>query len=88
MQRAFEGSCLRVYTNRDVKGVELCGALKNIVALATGVSQGLGFGDNTKAAIITRGMSEITRLGLKMGCQESTFFGLAGIGDLIVTATS
>jgi glycerol-3-phosphate dehydrogenase (NAD(P)+) len=88
VQRAFEGSCLRVYTNRDVKGVELCGALKNIVALATGVSQGLGFGDNTKAAIITRGMSEITRLGLKMGCQESTFFGLAGIGDLIVTATS
>ncbi len=88
VQQAFEGSCLRVYTNRDIKGVELCGALKNIVALATGVSAGLGFGDNTKAAIITRGMAEIKRLGLKMGCKEQTFAGLAGIGDLIVTATS
>lgn len=88
VQAAFEGSCLRVYTNRDVKGVELCGALKNIVALAAGVSAGLGFGDNTKAAIITRGMAEITRLGLKMGCRSATFAGLSGIGDLIVTATS
>lgn len=88
VQAAFDGSCLRVYTNRDVKGVELCGALKNIVALATGVSAGLGFGDNTKAAIITRGMAEITRLGLKMGCRSTTFAGLSGIGDLIVTATS
>lgn len=88
VQAAFEGSCLRVYTNADVKGVELCGALKNIVALAVGISAGLGFGDNTKAAIITRGMAEITRLGLKMGCQASTFAGLSGIGDLIVTATS
>ena len=69
-------------------GVELCGALKNIVALAAGISTGLGFGDNAKAALITRGMAEITRLGLAMGCQEQTFFGLAGIGDLIVTATS
>lgn len=88
VQQAFDGSCLRVYTNRDVRGVELCGALKNIVALATGVSAGLGFGDNTRAALITRGMAEIKRLGLKMGCKEQTFAGLAGIGDLIVTATS
>lgn len=88
VQAAFEGSCLRVYTNADVKGVELCGALKNVVALAVGISAGLGFGDNAKAAIITRGMAEITRLGLKMGCKSSTFAGLSGIGDLIVTATS
>ena len=64
------------------------GAMKNIIALAAGISTGLGYGDNAKAAIITRGMAEVTRLGLKMGCQESTFSGLAGIGDLVVTATS
>jgi glycerol-3-phosphate cytidylyltransferase len=79
---------MRVYTNVDVAGVELCGALKNIIALAAGISAGLGYGDNAKAAIITRGMAEITRLGTKMGCMEQTFSGLAGIGDLIVTATS
>ena len=88
VQDVFMNTCLRVYTNRDVKGVELCGAMKNIIALASGMSAGLGYGDNTKAALITRGMAEITRLGLKMGCQEGTFAGLAGIGDLIVTATS
>jgi len=81
-------SCMRTYTNQDVLGVELCGALKNIVALAAGISTGLGYGDNAKAALITRGMAEITRLGLAMGCSEQTFSGLAGIGDLIVTATS
>jgi len=81
-------SCMRTYTNSDVLGVELCGALKNIVALAAGISTGLGYGDNAKAALITRGMAEITRLGLAMGCSEQTFGGLAGIGDLIVTATS
>ena len=68
--------------------MELCGALKNIIALAAGVSAGLGFGDNAKAAIITRGMVEIARLGKAMGCREETFYGLAGVGDLIVTATS
>jgi len=83
-----DSSCMRTYTNSDVLGVELCGALKNIVALAAGISVGLGYGDNAKAALITRGMAEITRLGLAMGCSEQTFGGLAGIGDLIVTATS
>ena len=88
VQDVFMNSCMRTYTNADVLGVELCGALKNIVALAAGISTGLGFGDNAKAALITRGMAEITRLGLAMGCSEQTCFGLAGIGDLIVTATS
>ena len=88
VQDVFMDSCMRTYTNQDVLGVELCGALKNIVALAAGISTGLGYGDNAKAALITRGMAEITRLGLAMGCSEQTFFGLAGIGDLIVTATS
>lgn len=88
IQDLFMKTCMRVYTNFDVIGVELCGALKNIIALASGISSGLGYGDNTKAAIITRGMSEITFLGMAMGCMEQTFSGLAGIGDLIVTATS
>lgn len=88
VQDAFMNSCMRTYTNADVLGVELCGALKNIMALAAGISAGLGYGDNAKAALITRGMAEITRLGLAMGCSEQTFYGLAGIGDLIVTATS
>ncbi len=88
VQDVFMNSCMRTYTNTDVLGVELCGALKNIVALAAGISAGLGNGDNAKAALITRGMAEITRLGLAMGCAEQTFNGLAGIGDLIVTATS
>ena len=88
VQDIFMNTCMRVYTNDDVLGVELCGALKNIIALAAGISAGLGFGDNAKAAIITRGMVEMTRLGLKMGANKDTFPGLAGIGDLIVTATS
>ncbi len=88
VQDVFMNSCLRVYTNPDVEGVELCGAVKNIIALAAGISAGLGFGDNTKAALITRGMAEIARLGKAMGCYEQTFAGLAGIGDLVVTATS
>lgn len=88
VQDVFMNSCLRVYTNPDVEGVELCGAVKNIIALATGIASGLGYGDNTKAALITRGMAEITRLGKAMGCYEQTFSGLAGVGDLIVTATS
>ena len=88
VQDVFLGTCMRVYTNDDVLGVELCGAMKNIIALASGISTGLGFGDNTKAALITRGMVEISRLGTAMGCRKETFNGLAGIGDLIVTATS
>jgi len=88
VQRLFEGTCIRPYTNPDLRGVQICGALKNVEALAVGIAKGLGYGDNTRAAMITRGMEEIRRLGLAMGCQERTFFGLAGIGDLIVTATS
>ncbi len=88
VQGLFEGTCIRPYTNPDLRGVQICGALKNVEALAVGIARGLGYGDNTRAAMITRGMEEIRRLGLAMGCQERTFFGLAGIGDLIVTATS
>lgn len=88
VQNAFSNEVLRVYTNPDTKGVELCGALKNIIALASGISAGLGYGDNTKAALITRGLAEMSRLGVKMGCRPETFAGLAGMGDLIVTATS
>ena len=88
VQRVFTTGCMRVYTNDDVRGVELCGALKNVIALASGIAVGLGCGDNTRAAIITRGIAEICRLGRAMGCREQTFGGLAGIGDLIVTATS
>lgn len=88
VQRIFGNACMRVYTNEDVLGVELCGAMKNIIALASGVATGLGYGDNAKAALITRGIAEIARLGMAMGCKEQTFGGLAGVGDLIVTATS
>ncbi|MGN0165719.1 MAG: NAD(P)H-dependent glycerol-3-phosphate dehydrogenase [Lachnospiraceae bacterium] len=88
IQDIFMNSCMRVYTNSDVLGVELCGALKNVIALAAGIAVGIGYGDNIKAALITRGMAEITRLGTAMGCNSNTFYGLAGIGDLIVTATS
>lgn len=85
---AFAGSCMRVYTNTDVQGVEVCGAMKNIIALAAGILGGMELGDNTKAMLMTRGIAEITRLGLAMGCKRQTFMGLAGIGDLIVTCTS
>lgn len=88
MGTAEHPTCMRVYTNTDVKGVELCGALKNVIALSAGISAGLGYGDNARAALITRGLAEIERLGVKMGCKEQTFYGLAGMGDLIVTATS
>jgi len=88
VQDVFMNTCMRVYTNADVKGVELCGALKNIIALAAGISAGIGYGDNAKAALITRGLAEIARLGARMGCPLATFAGLAGMGDLIVTATS
>lgn len=88
VQRVFSNNILRVYTNRDVKGIEVCGALKNVIALAAGIAKGIGLGDNAKAALITRGMVEITRLGCRMGCYPQTFESLAGIGDLIVTCTS
>lgn len=88
VQDLFITERFRVYTNPDVIGVELGGALKNIIALGAGVADGLGFGDNTKAALMTRGIAEITRLGMAMGAEPLTFAGLAGVGDLIVTCTS
>ena len=88
VQEVFSNTCMRVYTNSDIKGVELSGAMKNVIALGVGISTGLGYGDNARAALITRGIAEIARLGVAMGCNVQTFAGLAGIGDLIVTATS
>ncbi|SEN27610.1 NAD(P)H-dependent glycerol-3-phosphate dehydrogenase [Lihuaxuella thermophila] len=88
VQAIFINSYFRVYTNPDVIGVEVGGALKNIIALAAGLADGLGFGDNSKAALITRGLAEIARLGLAMGAKPITFVGLAGVGDLVVTCTS
>lgn len=88
IQEVFMCPYFRVYTNPDIVGVELGGALKNIIALAAGVSDGLGFGDNTKAALMTRGLTEISRLGIELGAAPLTFAGLAGVGDLIVTCTS
>lgn len=88
IQNIFKSDRLRIYTNPDIIGVELAGALKNIIAIACGVSDGLGFGDNTKAALMTRGLAEMSRLGQAMGASLHTFSGLAGIGDLIATCTS
>lgn len=88
VQEVFITPKFRVYTNPDIVGIEIAGALKNIIALGAGICDGLGYGDNTKAALMTRGIAEITRLGLKMGAQQLTFAGLAGIGDLIATCTS
>lgn len=88
VQDAFITPRFRVYTNKDIIGVELAGALKNIIALGTGISDGLGFGDNAKAALMTRGLAEISRLGMRLGANPLTFAGLAGVGDLIVTCTS
>ena len=88
IQDVFMTPNFRVYTNKDLIGVELGGALKNIIALGAGISDGLEYGDNTKAALMTRGISEMARLGKAMGADLSTFWGLAGIGDLIVTCTS
>ncbi len=86
-QRIFRTEDFRVYTNPDVIGVELGGAVKNVIALAAGVAAGLGFGHNTQAALMTRGLAEITRLGVAMGAEASTFSGLAGMGDLVLTCT-
>jgi glycerol-3-phosphate dehydrogenase (NAD(P)+) len=88
VQQAFMTRYFRVYLNEDIRGVELGGAIKNVIAVAAGISDGAGFGDNTKAAIMTRGIYEITRLGVKLGAQPRTFAGLSGIGDLIVTCMS
>lgn len=88
VQDLFMTENFRVYTNSDVLGVELGGALKNVIALATGISDGLGYGDNSKAALINRGIFEMASLGEAMGAKRNTFFGLSGIGDLIVTCTS
>lgn len=87
-QSLFATPRFRVYTSPDVVGVELGGALKNVIAIAVGVSDGLGFGDNTRAALMTRGLAEMTRLGCAMGAQATTFAGLSGMGDLIATCTS
>ncbi len=84
----FNSRVFRVYTSPDILGIELGGALKNVIALAAGIADGLGYGDNTKAALITRGIAEIARLGMKMGGKLETFTGLTGIGDLIVTCAS
>ncbi len=88
VQDVLSGGTFRVYTSSDVAGVSLGGALKNVIAVAAGISDGLGFGDNTKAALITRGIKEISRLGIRMGGKAATFAGLSGIGDLIVTCAS
>ncbi len=88
VQNAFCSGEFRIYVSEDVVGAELGGALKNVIALCAGVVDGLGFGDNTKAMLMTRGMAEIARLGIAMGGKQATFFGLAGMGDLIVTCTS
>lgn len=88
IQNIFMTNKFRIYTNDDIIGVEIGGAVKNIIALAAGISDGAGYGDNTKAALMTRGMSEIVRIGVQLGAKQETFFGLSGMGDLIVTCTS
>ena len=88
VQNAFMTPRFRVYSSKDTKGVEFGGSLKNIIAIASGISEGLGFGDNTKAALMTRGMYEMIRFGIKFGANYQTFFGLSGIGDLITTCQS
>ncbi len=88
IQHIFHSGLLRVYTNDDVPGCELGGALKNVIAIATGMGDGLGVGDNTRAAVITRGLAELTRLGVAMGGRPETFAGLTGMGDLVATCTS
>ena len=88
IQETFMCSDMRIYTSNDVKGVELGGALKNIIAFCAGVAAGIGLGDNTFAALITRGLGELTRLGVALGGEKETFYGLSGLGDLIVTCLS
>ena len=88
VQYIFSSRVLRVYTNTDILGLELGGSIKNVIAIAAGICDGIGFGDNTKAAILTRGIAEMTRLGVALGAREKTFAGLSGIGDLFVTCSS
>lgn len=88
IQGLFMGKSFRLYTNPDIIGVELGGSLKNIIAIAAGISDGLGFGTNTKAALLTRGLAEISRLGVAMGAREETFGGVSGLGDLVTTCIS
>jgi glycerol-3-phosphate dehydrogenase (NAD(P)+) len=88
LQELFNTNSFRVYTHNDLVGVELGGALKNVMAIATGISDSLGFGNNARASLITRGLAEMTRLGIAMAAQEKTFSGLSGIGDLVLTCTS
>jgi glycerol-3-phosphate dehydrogenase (NAD(P)+) len=87
LQRLFSTEFFRVYISDDLVGVQLCGALKNVIAIAAGAADGLGFGLNARAALITRGLAEITRLGVVMGANPMTFAGLSGIGDLVLTST-
>jgi len=88
LQRAISTPRFRIYLSADIRGVELCSAVKNIIALATGVSDGLGYGDNSRGALITRGLAEMVRFGRVFGAEERTFFGLSGLGDLVATCTS
>ena len=88
VQQRFSTDRFRVYTNLDLVGVELAGALKNIIGIAAGISDGLGFGDNAKAALLTRGLAEMARFGVALGAEPQTFWGLAGMGDLITTCIS
>jgi glycerol-3-phosphate dehydrogenase (NAD(P)+) len=88
LQESFSSETLRVYLNDDLVGIELGGALKNVMAIACGISDGLGYGNNTRAALITRGLMEMVRVGLRLGAKKDTFYGLAGNGDLILTTTS
>ena len=88
LQGVFHSGLFRVYTNHDVVGCELGGALKNVIAIASGMGDGLGVGDNTRAAVITRGLAELKRLGVAMGGEPATFSGLTGMGDLVATCTS
>jgi glycerol-3-phosphate dehydrogenase (NAD(P)+) len=88
IQQAFTTPMFRVYTNEDILGVELAGAMKNVIAIAAGIIDGIGAGDNAKAALITRGLAEIKRLGMAMGAKEKTFAGLSGLGDLVTTCIS
>ncbi len=88
VQEALIGPTFRIYTNRDIVGVEVGGALKNVIAVCAGIANGLGVGDNTRAALITRGLAEIARIGIAMGAEKGTFMGLSGLGDLIVTCMS
>ena len=88
VQKLFMNDYFRLYTNTDVIGVEIGAALKNVIAIGAGALHGLGYGDNTKAALMTRGLAEISRVGVKLGAEPLTFIGLSGVGDLIVTCTS